>query len=104
MHRAVSTTLFLEGKVFKEQLLLFDLGSRYNMFVFYLKLIIEHSHSHSLQPYRRCMPRVIKNDLQGLVISDNYEWLAIQGDVKLSTREISGQCLQLDVGISPLGV
>ena len=50
------------------------------------------------------MPRVIKNDLQGLVISDNYEWLAIQEDVKLSTSEISGQCLQLDLGISPLGV
>ena len=50
------------------------------------------------------MPRVIKNDLQGLVISDNYEWLAIQEDVKLSSREISGQCLQLDLGISLLRV
>ena len=50
------------------------------------------------------MPRVIKNDPQGLVISDNYEWLALQEDVKLSTREISAQCLQLDLGISPLGV
>ena len=50
------------------------------------------------------MPRVIKSDLQGLVISDNYEWLAIQEDVKLSTSEISGQCLQLDLGISPLAV
>ena len=42
--------------------------------VFYIKLIIEHSHNHSLQLYRRCMHRVIKNDLQGLVISDNYEY------------------------------
>ena len=50
------------------------------------------------------MPRVIKNDLQGLVLRDKYEWLAIQEDVKRSTREISGQCLQLDLGISPLGL
>lgn len=35
MHRAVSTTLFLEGNVFEEQLLLFDLGSRYKMFVIF---------------------------------------------------------------------
>ena len=34
------------------------------------------------------MPQGIKNDLQGLVISDNYEWLAIREYVKLPTCEI----------------